>query len=110
MENSDDVFEFSYNPQTNMIWIANTGERADVPPNHVNVRCADTGEIFHIEIIDTAGGVPQLAFFVKIADDGSPRLVSIDNTTRPNIIADGSITIGVSPSQPSNGLGVPSKC
>ncbi|MCL2204695.1 MAG: M56 family metallopeptidase [Defluviitaleaceae bacterium] len=101
MENSDDVFEFSYNPQTNVIWIANTGERADVPPNHVNVRCADTGEIFHIQVIDTVGGVPQLAFFVEITDAGTPRLVSIDNTTRPNIIADGNITIGLSPSDRS---------
>ena len=100
MENSDDVFEFSYNPQTNVMWIVNTGERADVPPNHVNVRCADTGVIFHIQIIDTVDGVPQLAFFAEIADDGSPRLISIDNTTRPNIIADGNITIGLSPSQP----------
>jgi len=102
MENRDDVFEFSYDPQTNVIWISNTGERADVPPNHVNVRCADTGEIFHVQILETIGGVPQLAFFVDMTDDGSPRLVSIDNTTRPNIIADGNITIGLFPSQRFN--------
>ncbi|MCL2215586.1 MAG: M56 family metallopeptidase [Defluviitaleaceae bacterium] len=101
IENHDEVFEFSYCPQTSSIWITNTGERVTAPLNHINVRCADTGEIFHIEIIETVNDIPHIAFFVEITDTGRPILIAIDNTTQPNIIANGGITIGMSARTPA---------
>ena len=93
----DDVFEYSYCPQSLTIWIINTGERMTAPLNYINVRCADTGVVYHIPIIHTENGIPRLAFFVEITETGSPRLLALDSTSRRNVIA----TIGLSARTPT---------
>jgi len=95
MTNHDDVLAFSYNPQTRVMWITNTRERVNVPPNHVNIRCAETDEIFHVQIVGTNNNIPVVAFVVKTTESGSPRLLALDNNGRP--LDDGNIVIGLSP-------------
>jgi|GEM_PF-1383855 len=90
------VFAYYYCPQTRTIWITNTGEYRDALLNHVNIRCADTGEVLTIPMVYTQDGVPKLAFFVETTDTGSPRLLAVDSVSRPNVVT----AIGLSPRTP----------
>ena len=95
MTHSDDILEFSYNPQTQEIRVMNTGERVNAPLDHVNVRCAETGEIFHVRIAGTNNGWPVIAFLIEITENGSPQVVVLGTDGRP--MDDGNIVIGLSP-------------
>jgi len=68
------VFKMTSCAETGQSGIAATGERAAAQENHINFLCAETDEIVPVEII-TAGGRPQVAFFIETTESGASRMV-----------------------------------